>query len=121
MITVILLSTTPTAHAFQHKELHEIKSHRLLIERVHAEHWNIVYAIRGSCSEERRANAKKFEEDITTALQILLQPLREYDTKLPIVNDFRFQKVPTHPGETQVGADLIPHHRRQFKDLFAWR
>ncbi len=109
LITVLLLSNTPTAHAFKHKEVHETKFARLLIERVHDEHWNIVYAIRGSCSEERRANPKKFEEDITTALQILLQPLREYDTKLPIVNDFRFKKVPTLPSEIQVGADLIPH------------
>ena len=108
VITVLLLSTTPTAHAFTHlKQQKGTDDLLLLIDKVHEKHWNIVYTFSDKCPEEKTEGAKQLEEDIVTALQILLQPLREYDTKLPIVNDFRFQMVPAVEGQWIAIDDLM--------------
>lgn len=59
---------------------------------VHEPYWDIIYVFGEECPEGRKAEAKAFEEEIVKAIQIWLQPLREYNTGKPIVNDFRFQQ-----------------------------
>lgn len=103
----LLLSTTPTAHDFLlHQRWHD--DHKILMKIVHEPHWDIIYVFGAECPEFRKANGKEFEEDIVKAIQLWLQPLREYNAGKYIVNDFRFQHhdlVP--PLEIQEKADLI--------------
>ncbi len=107
VITVTLLNTTPTAHAFlKVQRLHD--DHKILMKIVHEPHWDIIYVFGEECPAERKAEAKEFEEEIVKAIQLWLQPLRELNTGKPIVNEFRFQQHDERPSlEIQEKVDLI--------------
>ena len=96
MMVCLLLSTTPTAHDFlKHQRWHDHDDHddhKTLMKIVHDPHWDIIYVFGEECSEARKAEAKEFEEKFVKAIQLWLQPLREYNTGKPIVNDCRFQQ-----------------------------
>ncbi len=107
VITVTLLSTTPTAHAFLKHQWWD-DDHKILMKIVHEPHWDIIYVFGEDCPAERKAEAKAFEEEIVKAIQLWLQPLRELNTGKPIVNDFRFQQYDEKPPfEVMEKVDLI--------------
>ena len=58
-----------------------------MIDKVHAPHWDIAYRYGDDCLPEERNNDEALTAAVTEALQIWLQPLRDY-AKRPIVNDF---------------------------------
>lgn len=60
-----------------------------MVNKVHAQHWNISYSYGDDCQPDEKNNDKALTEAITEVLQMWLQPLREY-TNRPIVNDFRY-------------------------------
>ena len=60
-----------------------------MIDKVHEPHWDINYMYGDDCFPEDRVNDKALTAAVTEALQIWLQPLRDY-TQRPIVNDFRY-------------------------------
>ena len=97
VVAVICLwfSFIPTAHDFATLKHHlDFGGIKILINSVHDEHWDIGYYVAKECPEDRHAQTKELEKAITLALQTWLQPLREIDTKAPIVNEFRFHQLP---------------------------
>lgn len=71
-----------------------IKHESALIKKVHDEYWHITYKYAANCAgKKEKITEAGMEKAITKALQIWLQPLRDMQTKKPIVNDFRFNKV----------------------------
>ena len=60
-----------------------------MVDKVHAQHWNISYSYGDDCPAEQRNNDEALTEAITEVLQMWLEPLREYSKK-PIVADFRY-------------------------------
>lgn len=79
---------------------------KYLIDIVHKDHWTIAYAYGGLCSEEKRAGAKELEAQITRALRIWLQPLREIETQTPIVDDFRYEQYDDITPEVRAKAGI---------------
>ena len=77
-----------------------------MIDKVHAQHWDIAYRYGDDCFPEDRVNAKALTAAVTEALQIWLQPLRDYAQR-PLVNDFRYRlnadlacRMPTSPSSS---------------------
>ena len=62
----------------------------VMINKVHRQHWVIGYRYGDACTPEERDNDAALTAAITKALQIWLQPLRDY-TQRPLVNDFRYR------------------------------
>ena len=97
MMTVMicfLFGYTYTAHGFLHlgHQLNvDVKNLKLLMNSVHNDHWNIAYRYSDECTPEERPDPKECEELITFALNTWLQPLRDINTKEPIVNRFQYQ------------------------------
>ena len=61
-----------------------------LITKVHEDQWTIHYSYGDNCPPEERNNDAALTAAVTEALQMWLQPLREY-TDRRIVNDFRYK------------------------------
>ena len=61
-----------------------------MIDKVHAPHWDIAYKYGDDCPPEKRNNGAALTAAVTEALQIWLQPLRDYAQR-PLVNDFRYR------------------------------
>ena len=61
-----------------------------LIKKVHEDQWVIHYSYGDNCPPEERNNDAALTAAVTKALQMWLQPLREY-TDRRIVNDFRYK------------------------------
>ena len=61
-----------------------------LMKKVHENQWMIHYSYGDNCPPEKRNNDAALTAAVTEALQMWLQPLREY-TDRPIVNDFRYK------------------------------
>ena len=97
VICCLLFSIVPTAHDFVSSEHHIFKKWRNdLIKKVHEDHWFISYRYSNDCTIKNRPAQKDLEAAITKALQVWLQPLRDMETKQPIVNEFRYELEP--PG-----------------------
>ena len=62
----------------------------VMINKVHRQHWVIGYRYGDACTPEERDNDAALTAAITKALQIWLQPLRDYAQR-PIVKDFRYR------------------------------
>lgn len=103
VICCLLFSFTPTARTFTSPEHHVLKKWRNnLIKKVHADHWVISYKYGDDCTIENRPAQKDLEAAITKALQVWLRPLRDMETKHPIVNEFRYKG-----GVNVVGASNL--------------
>ena len=91
LVGYLLLSTAPAARAFM-TFYHDGFEHldNFLINKVHAPFWTIHYSFE-NCGEVNEETQKQFTQMVTTYIQSLLQPLREY-TDRPIVNDFRYRR-----------------------------
>ena len=74
----------------------------ILVDEVHAPHWDISYGYGDDCPPEARNNGAALTAAVTKALQTWLQPLRDYTPKA-IVKDFRYQLA---ADPLQVDADL---------------
>ncbi len=72
---------------FEHEGWDDLNT---LITKVHEDQWVIHYSYGDNCPPEQRNNDAALTAAVTEALQIWLQPLREY-TDRPIVNDFRYK------------------------------
>ena len=96
LVGYLLLNTAPAARAFM-TFYHDWGApmngrdpyENLLIHKVHAPFWTIHYSFE-NCGEVDEETQKQFTQMVTTYIQSLLQPLREY-TDRPIVNDFRYR------------------------------
>ncbi len=77
---------------------HELRWHLdgLLVNKVHAPHWNISYGYGNDCPPEAKNNDEALTAALSKALRTWLQPLRDYSDK-PIVKDFRYQKMAAVP------------------------
>lgn len=96
LVGCLLFSIAPAAQGFI-TFYHEFRrDFVVLIDKVHAPHWTISYSYGDDCPPEMRNNDKAITAAVTKALQIWLQPLRDYSNK-PIVNDFRYQKFAAEP------------------------
>ncbi len=91
---VLLASCILRPQAAQKKFItfhHEFrKGFTILIDKVHAPHWDISYGYGDDCPPEERNNDAALTAAISKALRTWLQPLRNYTAK-PIVADFRYQ------------------------------
>ena len=65
----------------------------IMIDKVHKDHWVVHYSYADDCPVEKRNNDAVLTAAVTEALQMWLQPLRDY-TDRPIVNDFRYKLSP---------------------------
>ena len=86
----LLLSMTPAAQGFitlEHERGHQSD---IMIDKVHELHWDVAYSYGDDCLPEERNNDEALIAAVTEALQIWLQPLRDY-AKRPIVADFRYR------------------------------
>ena len=86
----LLLSMTPAAQGFitlEHERGHQSD---ITVDKVHELHWDVAYSYGDDCLPEERNNDEALTAAVTEALQIWLQPLRDY-TPRPIVNDFRYR------------------------------
>jgi hypothetical protein len=73
-----------------------------MVDKVHAPHWDITYSYGDDCPPEERDNDKALTAAVTEALQMWLQPLRDY-AKRPIVNDFRYRlDADRHGADLQI-------------------
>ena len=61
-----------------------------MIDKVHEPHWDIAYKYADDCPPEKRNNGAALTAAVTEALQLWLQPLRDYAQR-PLVNDFRYR------------------------------
>ena len=86
----LLLSITPAAQGFIAIAHENWRAKVSMVDKVHAPHWDIAYSYGDDCPPEERDNDKALTAAVTEALQMWLQPLRDY-AKRPIVNDFRYR------------------------------
>lgn len=66
----------------------------VLMHRIHDAYWEINYGFSENCAHDYHADPRQlveFEEAMETALRVWLQPLREIETKHPIVDSFSFK------------------------------
>ena len=87
---LVWLSVVPQALGFivfEHEGWDDLNT---LIKKVHEDQWVIHYSYGDNCPPEERNNDAALTAAVTEALQMWLQPLREY-TDRPIVNDFRYK------------------------------
>ncbi len=87
---ILCLSIAPAARGFivfEHEGREDLNT---LVKKVHADHWVIHYSYGDNCPPEEQNNDAALTDAVTEALQMWLQPLREY-TDRPIVNDFRYK------------------------------
>ena len=89
LVGILCLSIAPVASGFMSLQQQRGIRPNTLIDKVHAQHWNISYSYGDDCQPNDKNNDAALTEAITEVLQMWLQPLREY-TKKPIVNDFRY-------------------------------
>ena len=89
----LLLSITPAAQGFIALEHERGVRPDTMIDKVHEPHWDIAYKYADDCPPEKRNNGAALTAAVTEALQIWLQPLRDY-AKRPIVADFRYRLSP---------------------------
>ena len=85
----LLLSMPPATQGFMALEHERGQPVDTMIDKVHAQHWDIAYRYGDECPPEERNNDKALTAAVTEALQMWLQPLRDY-AKRPIVADFRY-------------------------------
>ena len=93
LLGCLLLGMTPAAQgfiAFEHERGQPVDT---MIDKVHAPHWDIAYRYGDDCHPEDKVNTKALTAAVTEALQIWLQPLRDYAQR-PIVADFRYRLSP---------------------------
>ena len=86
---ILCLSVASVAWGFISLQQQRGTRPNTMVNKVHAQHWNISYGYADDCPAEARNNDEALTEAITDVLQMWLQPLREY-TDRPIVNDFRY-------------------------------
>jgi len=81
---------------WQYSDHHNILDWNVLMHRVHDTHWEINYGFSEDCNHTYHVDPKqlvKFEEAMETALRVWLQPLREIETRHPIVDRFSFKRT----------------------------
>lgn len=83
----------------------------ILIDDVHAPHWDISYGYGDDCPPEARNNGAALTAAVTKALQTWLQQLRDYTPK-PIVKDFRYQ-LAADPLKADADLWIIFHCERR--------
>ena len=86
---ILCLSIAPVASGFMSLQQERGVRPNTMVDKVHAQHWNISYSYGGDCEPDDKNNDETLTKASTEVLQMWLQPLREY-TKKPIVNDFRY-------------------------------
>ena len=100
LVGILCLSIAPVASGFMSLQQQRGTRPDTMVDKVHAQHWNISYSYGDGCQPDEKNNDAALTEAITEVLQMWLQPLREY-TKKPIVNDFRYLQ-----GADQEASDL---------------
>ena len=90
LLGCLLLSMPPAAQGFMALEHDRGLPVDTMIDKVHEPHWDINYMYGDDCPPEERNNGAALTAAVTEALQMWLQPLRDY-TQRPIVNDFRYR------------------------------
>ena len=96
----LLLCMTPTAQGFMALEHERGNPVDHMVAKVHKRHWSIGYRYGDECPAEARNNNAALTAAVTEAIQIWLQPLRDY-AKRPLVDDFRY-----FPGVDHRASDL---------------
>ena len=86
---ILCLSIAPVASGFMSLQQQRGIRPNTMIDKVHAQHWNISYSYGGDCQPDDKNNDEALTKAITEVLQMWLEPLREYSKK-PIVTDFRY-------------------------------
>ena len=80
----------------QDPDFNSILDMNVLMHRIHDAHWEINYGFSEACNHDYHADPRqlvKFESAMATALRVCLQPLREIETKHPIVDSFSFKRT----------------------------
>ena len=86
---ILCLSIAPVASGFMSLQQQRGTRPDTMVDKVHAQHWNISYSYGGDCEPDDKNNDEALTKASTEVLQMWLQPLREYSKK-PIVSDFRY-------------------------------
>ena len=89
LVGILCLSIAPIASGFMSLQQQRGTRPNTMVDKVHAQHWNISYSYSDDCQPDDKNNDEALTEANTEVLQMWLQPLREYSKK-PIVNDFRY-------------------------------
>ena len=102
LIGCLLLSITPAAQGFIALEHDRGWRPDIMVDKVHKLHWDVAYSYDNECRPEERNNDKALTAAVTEALQMWLQPLRDY-AKRPIVADFRYRlSANRHAGDLTI-------------------
>ena len=86
---ILCLSIAPVASGFMSLQQQRGVRPNTMVDKVHAQHWNISYSYGEDCQPDDKNNDEALTQAISEVLQMWLAPLREYSKK-PIVNDFRY-------------------------------
>ena len=89
LVGILCLSIVPVASGFMSLQQQRGTRPDTMVDKVHAQHWNISYSYGDDCQPNDKNNDAALTEAITEVLQMWLEPLREYSKK-PIVADFRY-------------------------------
>ena len=89
LVGILCLSIAPVASGFMSLQQQRGTRPDTMVDKVHAQHWNISYSYGGDCQPDDKNNDEALTKAITEVLQMWLEPLREYSKK-PIVSDFRY-------------------------------
>ena len=89
LVGILCLSIAPVASGFMSLQQQRGTRPDTMVDKVHAQHWNISYSYGGDCEPDDKNNDEALTKASTEVLQMWLQPLREYSKK-PIVSDFRY-------------------------------
>ena len=108
LVVSLFFSVAPTTQGFIAYRHENSVGANLLIQKVHAAQWQIVYRFASWCPAEFRKEEARLVGMFTEALRVWLQPLREISAK-PIVDDFIFQRQEDFDGvasKVPAGKDL---------------
>ena len=74
----LFLSVVPAARGFMSLQQQRGNRPDTMVDKVHAQHWNISYKYGDGCQPDEKNNDVALTEAITEVLQMWLEPLREY-------------------------------------------
>ncbi len=81
LVCLVWLNIAATTSGFISLQQQRGTRPNTMVNKVHAQHWNISYGYADDCPAEARNNDEALTAAITEVLQMWLQPLREYTDK----------------------------------------
>ena len=106
LVVCLLFSATPVGDGFIALSL-QLEGLKILITRVHEPEWKIAYRYGVDCKPEDRQNDEALKEAISASLRAWLEPLKELNPDLPIVDKFVYELQPDYDPNQPRGEDNL--------------